>query len=429
VKLPPAVVDHAAETLSVTYIVEPGPQATMGAVSISGLDQMDPAFMRERTKFPPDKRYQASDINGLRDDLRALDVFDSVKVKPAPKLAPDGSLPVAVEVTERKRHYVGLGANYASDDGGGLRVYWGHRNLFGGAEKLRFDGEISGFGENSLADTNYDLSANYRDPDFLMRYQDLLLALALTEANDNDTFDKQAVTASVGVERRINKIMSWSTGLEVERSSITENGQTDNFLLIGPTLSFKRDTTTDLLNPISGTRLVLSSFAFPEILGSSQNVVGTDAGLAGYQDLSSDGTLVLAGRVGVANVFGGATSDLPADRRLYAGGGGSVRGYKFRSISPLDEDGDPKGGRSAVTASVELRYRFLENYGLVPFLDAGTVSDNVFPSFDEDIQFAGGLGFRYYTSIGPIRADIAAPLNARSDDDAFQFYISIGQAF
>ncbi|MEK1929837.1 MAG: BamA/TamA family outer membrane protein, partial [Pararhizobium sp.] len=371
VNLQPAVVDHATGTVAVTYVVEPGPSATLGAVSVSGLERIDPAFMQQRTQFPPDKLFQPGDISALRDDLRSLDVFESIKVTPAEQLAADGSLPVEVEVAERKRHFIGLGANYATDRGAGVKAYWGDRNLFGGAEKLRLDAEISGFGENSLADTDYNLSAAFQKPDYLMRHQDLAAGLILSSTHDDDTFDKKSATATLGIERRINETMSWGYGLEIERSRITEDGESENFLLFGPTLSFKRDTTTDLLNPVSGSRLILSTFAFPEILGSSQDVIGTNADYSKYFDLSGDGNLVLAGRVAAANVFGGDTQDLPADRRLYAGGGGSVRGYEFRSISPRDDDDDPVGGRSSVIASVELRYRFLDDYGIVPFFDAG----------------------------------------------------------
>jgi len=138
---------------------------------------------------------------------------------------------------------------------------------------------------------------------------------------------------------------------------------------------------------------------------------------------------VLAGRVGVGSAFGSSLDDLPADRRLYAGGGGSVRGYRYRSISPEDSNGNLTGGRSEITGSIELRYRFLGDFGIVPFIDAGSVSDKATPNFDGGIQYAAGLGFRYYTSFGPIRADIAAPLNPRKGDDPVAFYVSIGQAF
>ena len=176
-------------------------------------------------------------------------------------------------------------------------------------------------------------------------------------------------------------------------------------------------------------RLSLTGAAFPEFIGSSQDVFQTRATGSSYLDLSGAGNLVLAGRLSVASVFGGSIDELPADRLLYAGGGGSVRGYEFRSISPEDEDGDPTGGRSLVEGSIELRYRFLDDYGIVPFFDAGTVTEDTYPSFDETLQYAAGLGFRYYSPIGPIRADVAVPLNPREDDDPVAFYISIGQAF
>ncbi|WP_374370903.1 autotransporter assembly complex family protein [Dongia sp.] len=429
VDLKPAVVDHATGNVAIAFEVHSGPQATIGPVAINGLTQVEPDFMRNRTASVPGQLYDPAAIVALRDDLRSLDVFDSVKVTTAKELDANGQLPVSIEVTERKRHFIGFGANYSTNEGAGLKAYWGHRNLFGNAERLRLEADVGGLGENSLIDTNYAVTAAFQKPDFIARQQDLLLNLSATEENDEDTFDKQAVAGSAAIERRLNERMSVTAGMDVEASRITEDGETDHFFLVGPRVSFKHDTTTDLLNPTSGTRLVVSGFAYPEFIGSSQDVIGTSADASGYLNLAGEGDLVLAGRMGLANVFGGDTSDLPADRRLYAGGGGSVRGYEFRSISPLDKDDDPLGGRSLVTGSVELRYRFLDNFGLVPFFDFGTVSDEVFWGFDEPMQFAAGLGFRYYTAIGPIRADVAVPLNPREDDDFAAFYISIGQAF
>ena len=234
---------------------------------------------------------------------------------------------------------------------------------------------------------------------------------------------------TLGLDRRLSEILTVNYGVEAELSRITDDGETRNFRLFGPTGGINLDTSDDLLNPTKGSRLSFAASAFPEVLGSNQDVFQTRATGSSYLDLSGEGNLVLAGRLSVANVFGGSIGDLPEDRLLYAGGGGSVRGYEFRSISPKDDDGDLTGGRSLVEGSVELRYRFMENYGIVPFFDAGTVTEDVFPSFNEPIQYAGGLGFRYYSPIGPIRADIATPLNPRSDDEPVAFYISIGQAF
>jgi translocation and assembly module TamA len=429
VKLEPAVVDHKDRTLAVHYVVEPGAPAAIGELRVKGLERVDADFVDRRLAKFKDKAYAPGEVTKLRDDLRSIGVFESVKVKPAESLDDGGRLPVDVEVVERDRRFIGFGVNYSTNDGAGGKAYWGHRNLFGEAEQLRLDADVSGIGENEWSEINYGLSADFLKPDFLTQRQDLHSNLALVQEYDRETFDKKAATFLLGLDRRLSDTLSVSLGGEAEFSEITRDGVTRNFELFGPAGAVKYDTSDDLLNPTKGVRLDLTGSAFPEFIGSSQDVFQTRASGSSYLDLSGEGNLVLAGRLAVASVFGGSIDELPADRLLYAGGGGSVRGYEFRSISPEDEDGDPTGGRSLVETSIELRYRFLDDYGIVPFFDAGTVTEHTFPSFDEKLQYAAGLGFRYYSPIGPIRADVAVPLNPREDDDPVAFYISIGQAF
>ena len=141
--------------------------------------------------------------------------------------------------------------------------------------------------------------------------------------------------------------------------------------------------------------------------------------------------IVLAGRARVASIPGAPREEIAPSRRLYAGGGGSVRGYGYRSIGPANDSGDPTGGRSLLELSAEARIRtpLLDNsIGIVPFVDAGTVSVGPTPQFDE-IKVGVGVGVRYYTSFGPIRVDVGVPLNPGPNDDVVGVYISLGQAF
>jgi translocation and assembly module TamA len=430
VDLKPAVVDHATHELDIFYEITPGPVANIGRITVHGLDHTEPDFIAKRTTLPPDTKFSPGALEGLRGDLQSLDIFSAVKVTPGTALDEDGTLPVRVDVTERERHFIGFGANYSTNDGAGAAAYWGDRNLFGNGERLRLDATVSGFGESGgLDNTDYSLSGNFRKPDFLARRQDLLAGLTVADEHDPDTFDKRGATATIGIERALANSVKINYGWEIEAARIEDDTGTNDFFLNGPTAAIAYDTSDDLLNPTRGVRLGLGGQAFPTWLGSSEDVFAANGTAAGYLNLAGEGDLVLAGRLGVASVFGSSLEDLPADRRLYAGGGGSVRGYEFRSISPENSDGDEIGGRSAVTGSIELRYRFMEDFGIVPFFDAGTVSRDAMPSFDEPIQYAAGLGFRYYTGFGPIRADIAVPLNKRKGDDPIAFYVSIGQAF
>ena len=107
-----------------------------------------------------------------------------------------------------------------------------------------------------------------------------------------------------------------------------------------------------------------------------------------------------------------------------------MRGYKFQSIGPLDGRNDPIGGRSLVEVNAEARIKIIGPSGSFPFIDGGQVYEEVYPKLSTgDLQWAYGLGLRYYSPIGPIRLDVATPINPRDIDDPFQFYISIGQAF
>ncbi|WP_395014882.1 autotransporter assembly complex family protein [Dongia sp.] len=430
VALKPATVDHATHELDVSFEVTPGPVADLGKVTVKGLDYTNPDFVAKRAVFPPDTKYSPAALEGLRSDLQSLDLFSAVKVIPAAELDADGTLPVSVEVTERERHFVGFGASYSTNDGAGATAYWGTRNLFGNGERLRFDATVDGADPGEITDKlDYRLSSTFRKPDFMTLRQDLVASLVAADEHDPDSFDKRAATLNVGFERALSKTVRVNYGWETEAAHIKDDTGTNDFFLNGPTASIAYDTSDDLLNPTRGVRLTFGGEALPTWLGSSEDVYTLNGTAAGYLNLLGKGDLVLAGRLGVASAFGSRLEDLPADRRLYAGGGGSVRGYEFRSISPESSDGDEIGGRSSITGSIELRYRFLEDFGIVPFFDAGTVSSDSTPNFDEPIQYAAGVGFRYYTSFGPIRADIAVPLNPRHDDDPVAFYVSIGQAF
>ncbi|NJM35891.1 MAG: BamA/TamA family outer membrane protein [Rhodomicrobium sp.] len=127
-------------------------------------------------------------------------------------------------------------------------------------------------------------------------------------------------------------------------------------------------------------------------------------------------------------IAGADLEDVPATARFLAGGGGSVRGYAYRSVSP-EIDGERPGGLSVADFSGELRIKVSETLGIVPFIDAAIVTNDSFFGGDSEIAAGAGLGFRYHTPIGPIRLDIATPLNRLDDEADIVFYVGLGQAF
>ncbi|RZM08923.1 MAG: hypothetical protein EOP67_70935, partial [Sphingomonas sp.] len=185
------------------------------------------------------------------------------------------------------------------------------------------------------------------------------------------------------------------------------------------------DASDDLLNPTHGYRVRLTVSPETAVSGGIKPYVRTMVEGTFYYPATQ--SLVIAGRARAGSIQGIARDDLAPSRRYYGGGGGSVRGYGYQRLGPFDPNGDPVGGRSLNEFSIEARYRF-GNYGIVPFVDAGNSYASSFPN-GSDLRFGAGIGGRFYTNFGPMRIDVATPLNRRPGDGRIALYISIGQAY
>jgi translocation and assembly module TamA len=186
--------------------------------------------------------------------------------------------------------------------------------------------------------------------------------------------------------------------------------------------------TNPLLDPTRGVRASLIATPTQSFGAKSQTFAILQASAATYFDLSGNGRSVLALRGITGAILGASTFDLPPDQRLYAGGSGTVRGFRYQSIGPLFPNGDPIGGTAVDAATVEFRQRVGGNWGVVAFVDAGQASDEGVP-FTGTLRVGAGTGVRYYTPVGVVRADFAVPLNRPPGGDSFGIYIGLGQAF
>ena len=137
---------------------------------------------------------------------------------------------------------------------------------------------------------------------------------------------------------------------------------------------------------------------------------------------------MVAGRIAGGSILGADLTDVPANRRFYSGGGGSVRGYAYQGIGPKDINDDPIGGLSYMEANAELRIGVTDKIGIVPFIDVGAVSTGSALE-NSDFQAGAGVGLRYKTPFGPLRVDFAVPLNPGPGDPDYGIYAGIGQAF
>jgi len=428
-----AEIDRSAKTLDVTFVVATGPAARFGLVRLEGLSEVDENLVRGRIPWQVGDPYRPLLVEQARTAISALGAFNSVQVILADQAASDGTVPVTIRLEERKRRFIGAGVNYSTSEGVGGKVYWGHRNLFGGAEQLRLSLETARLGPHTVTGSNLDrtdekATAELRKPDFLAPDQSLLVsAAALTE--HPKAYDRDAVLGSVQVERKLERRLTVAGGVSGEQSRLRESSQSTAGLTLGLPLNATFDDTDSLLDPTSGYRLTAAFTPYYRLGDVSNGFALTRVGGSAYYDVSRDGWAVLAARWGMGLIANGARQAIPADKRFYAGGGGSVRGYAYQKAGPLDASGNPLGGKSLVEFGSELRFKVTDSIGLVPFLDGGTVYPGAVPDLSTPLFFGAGLGARYFTDFGPLRLDLGVPLERRSADAAWQLYLSLGQAF
>ena len=430
VSMPTVIEDPAANSLDVTYSVKTGPRVDFGTVSVKGLRAVNRDFVERRLLIHPGEQFSPQAIEKARADLASIGVFSSVRATPSDKLDAVGRIPIEFDVVERPAHVVSFGAAYSTDLGAGLTTSWSDRNLFGNAEQLNLSVGVQGGGtvEHGPA---YNANAQFIKPDFLDRNQSLQADLGAVKQNLL-AYDQNAVTADLLLKRTFLTHWSGSIGISGETERIGQEGVTRNYTLIGLPITVKYDSTNSLLDPTDGFRATASATPTHSLGGSNATFVLMQLSGSTYLDFSSlwnnPGRSVIALR-GLAGTAEGASQfELPPDQRFYAGGSGTVRGYRYQSIGPLFADGNPQGGTSVVAGSVEFRQRILSDYGFAAFLDGGQASANGSP-FVGGLKLGAGIGARYYTSFGPIRLDVAIPLTRIPNGGTFEVYIGIGQAF
>ncbi len=424
------LLDGTAYTGDYTLPVDTGPRASFGTISTEGNLAFDVEHVRILPRFEAGELYDSRKVDDLRDALVATGLFSTVSVEPqrTGRPGPDGTEQVNLLVRQDAgppRTLAGS-AGYGTGEGIKLQGSWTHRNLFPPEGALIVDA-VAGTQEQGAGVTFRRSNAGRRDKTFSL--------IARADHSDYDAFD--AFTGTLAMRWSYDSTPIWQKRFTyaygVELTGTNESvydfdagerrRRTYGILALPGQVGF--DTSNDLLNPTTGYRLKLSLSPETSVQGAVRPYARTLVEGSAYYPVSD--SLVIAGRVRVGSIFGIDRDDLAPSRRYYGGGGGSVRGYGYQRLGPLDPNGDPVGGRSINEFALEARYRF-GNFGIVPFVDAGNAYESTFPKFS-DLKFGAGIGARYYTNFGPLRIDVATPLNPRPGDGKIALYISIGQAF
>ncbi|MCU0832189.1 MAG: autotransporter assembly complex protein TamA [Rhizobiaceae bacterium] len=421
------VADSQSRTLDVSLSFRRGPLTPFGETVVTGTRDVDAAFVARMAAIEPGAPFSPEDLRRAERQLRALDVFSSISVRAGQQIGEDGRLPVIVEAAERKHRYFGGGLTFASDDGAGIEAYWGHRNLFGHAEKLRIEGSVGRIGEaGTFEGLNFNARLLFEKPGILGPHSKFVASAQFRQTN-SDAFRRLSGAAEAGIETELGDDRSLSVRAVLDYSRVETLTRSTEYLTASLPIEYAVDRRDDPLDPTAGWRGLMRVTPAHEFR-SGTSFLKLESEVSAYRALDGDGRLVLAGRIAAGTLIGAGLAQVPLDQRFFAGGGGSVRGYGFQGIGPRDADNAPTGGLSFAEISAELRARLTDTVGVALFVDGGTVSAGRTPDLGA-LRFGAGAGLRYLTPFGPLRLDVAVPLDKKTNDPDFGVYAGIGQSF
>lgn len=411
-------------TLDIAATFRSGPYITYGDVIIEGETGIERDYLRGMITWDRDAPVARSQLNQLQDRMAGTGLFKTVSVRlpeyEAGQNVADGAQPVTVKASEAKAKSISGSVRYDSDRGPGVRAGWRHRNLFGRAEDLRT--------ELDLSLDEQKLSAELSRPRYPSARWTVFEGAEVRNTFD-DAFDEQAAEVQVGMRTGLEDGWTFSGAIKGSASLTETDIESDTAYLIGLPLTARQVRTNDPLNATTGHKLFLSATPYFGLNDGSPTYFGSvSAGGSYYLPVIGQDSLVLATRARVSSILSGDLEDVPVNQLLFAGGGSSVRGFGFRSISPVSL-GAETGGRFLAETGLEARIKVTDSIGFVTFVDVGVVEEEPFPNFKERVNVGVGGGLRYYSPVGPIRFDLAFPLHRRAGDSLFEFYISLGQAF
>lgn len=413
------VVDYTKNAMDVWLRVDPGPKAFFGNLLIDGLKKTRYDYIKRLLEWKEGEPFSQTRLDQVQRLLYQSGLFSAVNVKTRESLDEQNRLDLIVDVTERKHRSVSGGIGYKSYEGPGVSFAWENLNLLGSAERLSIRCGI-------LSNAHYQ-KLDYLKPYFGDKKQDMLFSL------QNKKEEQDAYEASITSMEGLINIPNWKKftigyGILTKYGKVSQMNHEETYTLLALQLKASRLKVDDILNPSAGYKGFVSLHP-SYLIDENRQYLKLNTGGSAYLPLSFDKRNVIAARINLG-IMGNITRDeIPADERFYSGGDQSVRGYPYQSLGELRGD-RPVGGKALLELGMEYRRRVRENLGVVVFLDGGSVYRSLPMDGSSTLRYGTGLGLRFITPIGPIRLDLATPLNRRKDIDRYlAVYFSVGQAF
>ncbi|MFC3852299.1 autotransporter assembly complex family protein [Salinispirillum marinum] len=403
--------DYSTHTGDLRFYMDPSQEVTIRSLRVDGLETVERSWAARLSQLTPGQCFQRPALDQARLNMYQSNLFAQInEVVSEPD---DGEVDVIFSVQERFHRTIKLGAGYDTDAGIGLSGEWAHRNFAGRGENLILSSQWSLLSQAA--------SATYIIPRRQPYYPRFTFSTRV-ERTEFDTLPTVVWQNGVSLEQILSRDWTGTLGADLRSTWLTTDNDTVYEQWFALPASVVRDTRDDVLDARRGSHFILSAEPNWSLSISQPNYARLTTGFRGYESPWPFLTLALyaeaASLVGLGEPLDFA--QLNESERLYAGGGGSVRGW------PYQEAGVSGGGRLRLLNSLEQRWRVLDNWGVTLFLDSAWLSSDTTVDWDDRVSGAG-IGLRYFTAFAPIRFDVAWPVPKWQNNRSF--YISIGQAF
>jgi len=409
----------------IEYIVQPGPKSYFGATSIDGSKHVSEKYIRKQLQYKEGDEYNSSLLDDTRKDMYKLQLFSILSFQPQTTKDQTPNIPVKIYVDEAPRFTSKFGVGYGTEDK--IRAFTNltYKGLWGGARRVNLQLKHSAL-------TPYEINFSYIQPQLFSSDVSLTLNPFFSRIKEPG-YDIRDMGLNVKFSQEFTDDLSGYVSYYFEKvknyeidSTYLTSGETDiPYNKSGILLSTLFDNSDPKFSPTKGLNVSLAYKLNGYIFGGDFNYSRVWTDIRNYQDLNK---LVLATRLMIGAIHSGDSDKfIPVEDRFYAGGSNSIRGWQRSELGPLRDDGTPRGGSSAIQASVELRIPLVWKLSVVSFMDFGNVWEQELHYRLNDLAWATGGGIRLETPIGPIRFDVGVPV--WNEKRSAEFFLSVGQAF
>ena len=416
------IIDKAEKIVNIEFYVDQSYFCKFGQVTISGLKTIDKNYIEKKITWREGQKYNETQVLETQKKLLATNLFSSVSIT-HPQM-PDNSelLSVDIQLVEALHKYFSFGGSYATIDGFGGSLEWYNRNFRSLGEEISLN--------LSVAQRAYLATAIYKKSDFMVVNQDLVWQLEASREKIPYVYITFNYFILDRLDRKFSQRLKGSLGFKAEYVDVTSSANNGKFFLLSSPGFLKYSTTNNLLNPTQGINLIYNIQPFVNMINAKKPFLKQTLVFEFYLPFDESRVFIIAVRSTVGSIMGPSIYRIPLSELFLGGSDDDLRGYRYRTVSPLNSNNKPIGGRSCIYFSIEPRFRVTSKIGFVPFLDIGNVSLHQYPDVKEKWIKGVGAGLRYFTFFGPLRLDIGFPLNRRKTlDKTYRIYASIGQTF